>query len=61
MDKKHSYNQEEASEPEELEDDPELKELGDEDLEETENPKGEGENGDDISEDEEEDEVPETE
>lgn len=34
------YNQNEAQEPEELENDPEFKELGDENLEEeTENPK----------------------
>lgn len=34
--KKHLYGQNEAEELEELEDDPELKELGNEDLEETE-------------------------
>ena len=58
MVKNHLYNQNEADEPEELEDDPELKELGNENLEETENPKSTDE--DNILEDE-EDEIPETE
>lgn len=58
MVKKRLYYQNEAKEPgelEELEDDPEFKELGDEDLEETETPKSTGE--DDAS--EEESEMPE--
>ncbi|MDO8574702.1 MAG: hypothetical protein Q7R61_00245 [bacterium] len=46
MIKKRLYNQNEADEPEELEDDSELKELGDEDLEETENPKSADEDDD---------------
>lgn len=48
MVKKRLYNQNEDNEPEELEDDSELKELGDEDMEEAENPKR------DVAEDEDE-------
>lgn len=59
MVKNNLYNQNEADEPEELEDDSEFKELGDEDLDETESPKSADE--DDLLENEGEDQVPETE